>query len=86
MCCFSPSSIDFSIALGRFAIATAGLIAPQHRTHFDLSAKAETRAAPGPLQRHPVAAPGAVNAFDLNACLTIAAPLDLPERVVEVRT
>jgi len=125
MCVFTPSSIDFSIALGRFAIATAGLIAPQRgRTHFNLSATsgsslpvtavaaaapgcqphdlpspgaaldclsaadvpADTRAAPGaPQPLLAEAKPGAVNAFDLNACLTTAAPLDLPERVVEVR-
>lgn len=40
MCSFaSHSAIEFSQALGRFAIATAGLIAPRPgRVHFNLSA------------------------------------------------
>lgn len=86
MCDFAPrNSYDFSQAILGFVRAQAGLIPPQPRIHFDLSAKAETRAAPAGSSPNRVPPSGAANAFDLDACFATAPALELPERIVEVR-
>lgn len=68
--------------------ALAGLIVPQlGREHFSLSAlsppNAETRAAPEGHSPGP-ANSGAAPAYNLDACFTMVAALDLPDRIAGI--